>query len=51
MNFSTDGRSLYTLDAGSDSLTVFRLPGGQGALSGVQEVTGLPDGANGLAAR
>jgi len=51
MEFSTDGRSLYTLNSGSDSLTVFRLPGGKGALIGTQEVSGLPDGSNGLAAR
>jgi len=51
MDFSTDGRNLYTLNAGGDSLSVLRRVGGQGALAGVQTVAGLPDGANGLAAR
>ncbi|HEV8579416.1 MAG TPA: beta-propeller fold lactonase family protein [Thermoanaerobaculia bacterium] len=51
MDFSTDGRSLYTLNAGTGSLAVFRFAGGSGELSALQQVAGLPDGANGLAAR
>lgn len=51
MDFSVDGRHLYTLNAGDGSLSVFRLKGGRGALKPKQTVSGLPAGANGLAAR
>jgi 6-phosphogluconolactonase (cycloisomerase 2 family) len=51
MDFSEDGRFLYTLDAGDDSITAFRHRTGSGALKPRQTLAGLPDAANGLAAR
>jgi 6-phosphogluconolactonase (cycloisomerase 2 family) len=50
MGLSVNGRNLYTLNSGGGTLTVFRVRGRQGGLKALQTVSGLPDGANGLAA-
>ena len=44
------GRYLHVLSSGTDSLATFAIAR-DGSLSYVSEVTGLPDGANGLTAR
>lgn len=47
---SQDGRHLYTLDSGTEQITAFRTrPNGR--LERVQQIGGLPNGANGLAVR
>jgi 6-phosphogluconolactonase len=46
---SADGRSLFVLNAGSRSITSFAIAG-DGSLTAAGSVTGLPAGANGLAA-
>jgi 6-phosphogluconolactonase len=51
LDFFDDGRFLYALDSGTDSLSVFGLSHATGALTFLQEVGGLPDGSNGLGAR
>jgi 6-phosphogluconolactonase (cycloisomerase 2 family) len=48
--FSGDGRFLYVLSSGDGSLSAFRVRG-DGALEAIAGADGLPDGANGLAAR
>lgn len=45
---SRNGRFLYTLDAGADALSMFRVAA-DGSLSHLGDLTGLPDGATGLA--
>jgi 6-phosphogluconolactonase len=47
--FSQDGRFLYSLNSGNQTISTFRV-NGQGALAPVATV-GIPAGANGLAAR
>lgn len=47
---SDDSKFLYVLNAGGQSISVFAV-GGDGGLSPLQTVTGLPAGANGLAAK
>jgi 6-phosphogluconolactonase len=47
---SANSRFLYTLDSGSDGISAFMV-NADGSLSALPGVTGLPDGANGLAAR
>lgn len=48
--FSQDNRYLYSLDSGDETITAFRVSP-RGRLTKIQTVTGLPDGANGLAVR
>lgn len=48
MSVSPDGRFLYTLNAGNDTLSSFAVTL-NGKLSLIDTVSGLPDGANGLA--
>jgi len=48
--FSRDGRYLYSLNAGTSSLSTFRVAA-DGSLQPQAGVSGLPAGANGLAAR
>jgi 6-phosphogluconolactonase (cycloisomerase 2 family) len=50
MDLSNDGRFLYTLDIGTDTISTFRVTP-QGGLELLGAVDGVPDGANGLAAR
>ena len=47
---SRNSRFLYSLDGGSGSVSGFRV-GADGSLSSLMAVTGVPAGANGLAAR
>lgn len=47
--FSRNSDFLYTLNAGSDSITMFAV-GADGSLYNLGELTGLPNGAAGLAA-
>lgn len=50
MDLSDDGRFLYTLDIGTDAISTFRvMPNGSLVL--LATTVGVPDGANGLAAR
>lgn len=51
MDFSRDGRNLYTLDSADGSITVFRFRPAKMKLRKQQTVSGLPAGANGLVAR
>ena len=44
-----NGRALYVLNAGSDTITSFAV-GKDGRLNPLGSVGGVPDGANGLAA-
>jgi 6-phosphogluconolactonase len=48
---SNDGRNLYTLDNRLGSIATFRVNIATGQILPIQTVTGLPVGANGLAAR
>jgi len=50
MDLSDDGRFLYTLDIGTDTISTFRVRP-DGSLRLLVAITGVPDGANGLAAR
>lgn len=50
MAFSVNSRYLYTLNAGNDTISAFRVDH-NGSLHPVQTLDGLPDGTNGLAAR
>jgi 6-phosphogluconolactonase (cycloisomerase 2 family) len=47
---SVGSRYLHTLNSGSGSISVFRV-NGNGSLTGLMTLTGLPAGTNGLAAR
>jgi 6-phosphogluconolactonase (cycloisomerase 2 family) len=47
---SRNGRFLYTLNAGSDGISAFRIAA-DGSLEPLGEITGLPDGATGLVVR
>jgi 6-phosphogluconolactonase (cycloisomerase 2 family) len=50
MDLSGDGRFLYTLNIGDDTISTFRvLP--HGSLEHRGTIAGVPDGANGLAAQ
>jgi 6-phosphogluconolactonase (cycloisomerase 2 family) len=51
MDFSRDGRNLYTLNAGDGTVSAFRRTGEKGALDALPSVGGLPTSSNGLAAR
>jgi 6-phosphogluconolactonase len=48
--FSQDGRFLYSLNIGNQTISAFQV-NGQGALTSVATMSGIPGGANGLAAR
>lgn len=50
MDLSDDGRFLYTLDIGTDTITAFRVQP-DGSLQHAGQFAGVPDGANGLVAR
>jgi len=50
MDLSDDGRFLYTLNIGDDTISTFRVMP-DGGLQHLGAVSGVPDGANGLAAR
>ena len=50
MDLSNDGRFLYTLNIGDDTISTFRVRP-DGSLDLLHAVGGVPDGANGLAAR
>jgi 6-phosphogluconolactonase len=50
MDLSDDGRFLYTLNIGDDTISTFRV-GRDGSLRHLGVIDGVPDGANGLAAR
>ena len=47
---SRNGQYLYTLNSGADAISAFRI-GSNGSLEHLGDTAGLPDGANGLAAR
>jgi 6-phosphogluconolactonase (cycloisomerase 2 family) len=47
---SANSRFLYTLNAGSDGISAFTV-NADGSLTAINGVSGLPDGASGLAAR
>ena len=47
MDMSRNGRYLYTLNAGGNSISAFRVDA-QGGLTAVGTTAGLPAGANGL---
>jgi 6-phosphogluconolactonase len=51
MGFTVGGRFLYTLNAGDDSISCFRVKRGNGALTPQLGLDKLPDGLNGLAVR
>ena len=48
--FSQDGRFLYSLNSGSHTISAFQV-NGQGALTPVATVDGIPTAANGLVVR
>jgi 6-phosphogluconolactonase len=48
--FSTNGRFLYVLNAGSHELEVFRVYKNNGSLMSIQVIPGLPETTNGMAA-
>jgi 6-phosphogluconolactonase (cycloisomerase 2 family) len=50
MAVSNDSQYLYSLNAGDQTISVFRIDNGQGGLSPVQTVSGLTMGGAGLAA-
>jgi 6-phosphogluconolactonase (cycloisomerase 2 family) len=50
MDLSDDGRFLYTLNIGDDTISTFRVMP-DGSLNHLGAIAGVPDGANGLAAR
>jgi 6-phosphogluconolactonase (cycloisomerase 2 family) len=50
MDLSDDGRFLYTLNIGDDTISTFRVMP-DGSLKDLGAIGGVPDGANGLAAR
>jgi 6-phosphogluconolactonase (cycloisomerase 2 family) len=50
MDLSGDGRFLYTLNIGDDTISTFRVKQ-DGSLKLLEAIGGVPDGANGLAAR
>jgi 6-phosphogluconolactonase (cycloisomerase 2 family) len=50
MDLSNDGRFLYTLNIGDDTISTFRVMP-DGSLEHLGAIGGVPDGANGLAAR
>jgi 6-phosphogluconolactonase len=50
MAISIDSQYLYCLNAGNETISVFRINNRHGGLSSVQTVSGLPDGSVGLAA-
>jgi 6-phosphogluconolactonase (cycloisomerase 2 family) len=50
MAFSSNGRYLYTLNVGDGTISAFRFQA-DGSLLPLREVSGLPGGVNGLAAR
>jgi 6-phosphogluconolactonase len=50
MALSNNGRFLYTLNSGNDSISAFKVHA-DGSLSSLPGASGLPAGANGLAAR
>jgi 6-phosphogluconolactonase (cycloisomerase 2 family) len=50
MDLSDDGRFLYTLNIGNDTISAFRVKP-DGSLNHFGTIGGVPDGANGLAAR
>ncbi len=50
MDLSDDGRFLYTLNIGNDTISTFRVRP-NGSLQRLGAIDGVPDGANGLAAR
>ena len=50
MSVSNNSQYLYCLNAGNETISVFRIDNGHGGLSPVQTVSGLPDGSAGLAA-
>ena len=50
MAISNNSRYLYCLNAGNQTISVFRINNGNGKLSSVQTVSGLPAGSVGLAA-
>jgi 6-phosphogluconolactonase (cycloisomerase 2 family) len=51
LDFSRDGRSLFVLNGGANTVTAFRVDASDGSLAAAGLVGGLPVGANGLAAR
>jgi 6-phosphogluconolactonase len=50
MALSNNGRYLFTLNSGDDTISAFRVHA-NGSLSPLPGASGIPDGANGLAAR
>jgi 6-phosphogluconolactonase (cycloisomerase 2 family) len=50
MALSNDGRNLYTLNSGNETISAFRVKD-DGGLARLKTLTGLPASANGLAAR
>jgi 6-phosphogluconolactonase (cycloisomerase 2 family) len=52
LDMTTDRKSdfLYVLDAGGNSITAYRINGGNGSLSSLVSVGGLPVSAAGIAA-
>jgi 6-phosphogluconolactonase (cycloisomerase 2 family) len=50
MDLSDDGRFLYTLNIGDETISTFRVKP-DGSLEHLGSIGGVPDGANGLAAR
>jgi 6-phosphogluconolactonase len=50
MAVSHNSKYLYSLNAGNETISVFRIDNRHGSLSSVQTVSGLPDGSVGLAA-
>jgi 6-phosphogluconolactonase (cycloisomerase 2 family) len=50
MAVSNNSKYLYCLNAGNETISVFKIDNRHGGLSSVQTVSGLPDGSVGLAA-
>jgi len=51
LDFSRDGRSLFVLNGGANTVSAFRVDASDGSLTEAGLVGGLPAGANGLGAR
>lgn len=51
LDFNGSGQYLYTLNASASTISAFRVNRGHGSLNEIEVITGLPAGANGLAAR
>lgn len=51
LDFSRDGRQVFVLNGAAGALSAYGVNGGDGSLSALGRIDGLPAGANGLAAR